>query len=289
MIIHSDNLRRFPDQIPYAFSFDPEFYIPNVKHVYELDLYTFDGRNDRPNYINHSVIRKVRKALLKGLETYVLQEAEFATTFWVSTARLSDSIATDPVYIASMEDLENWIDFEELAGSLEERFELEEILEEGGFLQEVDVRTWRDETKRVRPWLHVEGCHFWFPVPHQEWYLWDNQLGYSLPDFDSGKGWNGKLKLSREGFEYHGGRDMTPFGDDQHAEAELFYIIEKLLVRFLGDEHPGKISLKSLKFQLHQSLGEKSKPMKAVPIESKDWVPEKINRGRTPRKPKYQD
>ena len=289
MIIHSDNLRRFPDQIAEKYSFDPEFYIPRVKYVYELDLYTFDERNDRPNYINSTVIQKVRKELLKGLEMYVLKEAEFFTTFWVSTSRLSESTATDPIYIASMEDLETWVDFEELAESLEERFELEGLLEEVGFLRAVDVRTWRDETKRVRPWLHVERCHFWFPVPHQEWYLWDNQLGYCLPDFDNDEDWNGKVKLSRKEFEYDGGRDVIPFGDDQHAEAELFYIIEKLLARFLGDEHPEKISLKSLKFQLHPSLGEKTKPKKAVPVESKDWVPEKINRGRSPRKPKYQD
>ncbi len=290
MIIHTDNLRRFPDQIAEKYSFDPEFYIPRVKHVYELDLYTFDERIDYSKYICSTVIRKIRKELIKGIEMYVLQEAEFASTFWISTTRLSNSNATDPVYIASTEDLESWVDFEELAESLEERFELEDLLGEAGFLREVDIRTWRDETKRVRPWLHMERCHFWFPVPHQEWYLWDNELGYALPDFDNDEDWNGKVKLTRKEFECDGRRDVMAFGDDDHAQAELFYIIEMLLARFVGgDYHPEKIALKSLKFQLHQSPEEKTKPKKAVPIESKDWVPEKINRGRTSRKPKYQD
>ncbi|MAE20369.1 hypothetical protein CMK12_15810 [Candidatus Poribacteria bacterium] len=287
MLIHTDNLRRFPDLIPYSHSFDPEFYIPRVKHVYELDLYTFDGRNDRPNYINHSVIRKVRKELIKGLELHVLKRADFATTFWVSTTRVVNSMATDPIYITSNEDLEDWLDFDGIACSLEERFELENIQEEGGFLREVDVRIWREATRRVRPWLHVENCHFWFPVPHHEWYMWDNQLGLSLPDPDSD--WDGKIKISREEFECAGGRDMIAFGEDLHAEAELSYLIEKLIARCLGDEYLGLVSMTSLEFKVHSTFGEKSKLKKAVPVESKDWVREKINRGRTTRKPRYQD
>ena len=57
MNIHSNNLRRFPDQIAEKYSFDPELHILRVKYVYELDLYTFDERNDSPNCINSIMIQ----------------------------------------------------------------------------------------------------------------------------------------------------------------------------------------------------------------------------------------
>ena len=90
--------------------------------------------------------------------------------------------------------------------------------------------------------------------------------------------WDGKIKFSRQEFTQDGSRNMMPYGDGQHTQAELFYVIEKLLERIVN--HPqSKISVKSLKFQLHQDASDKVSPMNAVPTNSDEWVPLKINRG----------
>ncbi|MFD1385032.1 hypothetical protein ACFQ45_16890 [Rhodanobacter aciditrophus] len=78
---------------------------------------------------------------------------------------------------------------------------------------------------------------------------------------------------------------MMPYGDTQHTEAELFYIIETLLSKIVN--HPvGKISVQSLKFQLHQTEEEKTQPLQAIPTTSDEWVhKQRINRS-VSRKPK---
>lgn len=283
MIIHSDHLRSFPDTNR-AFQPDtlhPEFYMPRANYVYEVDLYTFNGRNDRPGYLGSRAMKKIKKALVNALREEALNDANFATTFWISRYRIEDSIASDPIYIASMVDLQELIDFDEIALGLEEHYELEDIQDnDGGFLREVEAHKWRNSVHRVEPWVHVEQSEVWFPCPEHKWFLWDNRIELERYEFGMYEDWewDGKIKFSRQEFTQDGSRNMMPYGDGQHTQAELFYVIEKLLERIVN--HPqGKISVKSLKFQLHQDASDKVPPMNAVPTTSDEWVPLKINRG----------
>ncbi|RDL45502.1 hypothetical protein DN730_00155 [Marinomonas piezotolerans] len=281
MIIHSDHLRRFPDtnRVFQPDTLHPEFYMPRANYVYEVDLYTFNGRNDRPGYLGGRAMKKIKKALVSALQDRALNDADFATTFWISRYRITDSIATDPIYIASMVDLQDFIYFDEIAFALEEHYDLEEIQEQdGGFLREVEAHKWRDSAHRVEPWVHVEQSEVWFPCSEHKWFLWDNKIDLERHEFGIYEDWewDGKIKFSRQEFIQHGIRNMMPYGDEQHTQAELFYVIEKLLARVVNHPH-GKISVKSLKFQLHQDASEKVLPMDAIPTTSEEWVPLKIN------------
>ncbi len=231
-------------------------------------------------------MRKIKKALVNALRDYALDDSEFAETFWISRNRVSGSFATDQVYIASMVDLWELIDFYEIAQWLEDKYQMVDLMGEGGFLREVEASTWRACTVRVEPWIHVEKSEVWFPCYEHKWFLWDNEMEIERHYFDIYEDWewDGKMKFSRKSLVKDGDRTMVPYGDNQHTEAELFYIIETLLSKIMN--HPvGKISVQSLKFQLHQTEEEKTQPLQAIPTSSDEWVPKRINRSGS-RKPK---
>ncbi len=279
MIIHSHNLRFFPDSnsVHRMGKIAPDFYIPRVKYVYELDLYTFDECSDHGNYLLGRAVQGLKNAIVDALEERVYNEANLAATFWVSRQRVSDSIATDPIYIASVEDLEEWIDFEELAERYEECFSLEDLINETGFMRSVNVYIWRESTFKVEPLLHVENSQIWYPDQQQKWFLWDNGERVECGSFSCFDEKGGKVKLSRKNILKDGDRTMVEYGGEQHAQAELFYLLEHMLAKIVG-HRSDCISVKSIKFELHDKPGEKKEPLKAVPRSSEEWVPRKINR-----------
>ena len=282
MIIHSRNLCFFPDSNPIhnMGKIEPDFYIPRVKYVYEFDLYTFDERNDHANYLMGSAAQRLKKAIIDALEERVYDDANLAATFWVSRQRVLDSFATDPIYIASVEDLEEWIDFEEVAEDFEEHFAMEDLIQETGFLRAVDVRTWREGTSKVEPWFHVESSQIWYPDQQQKWFLWDNGESVEYGSFGCFYEKDGKVKLSRKNILKDGDRTMVEYGGEQHAQAELYEILEHMLAKIVG-HRSDCLSVKSITFELHDKPGEKKAPLKAVPRSSEEWVPRKINRNRS--------